>query len=167
MATSGTGTRFLLLLLASVGTNYVFGLWIRQQTGGRQRLLLAAAVTANRALFGFFKYSGFLVGVFSPLLGSSLTVPDLVLPLGISFFTFQQISYLCDSHAGKMDPSSHTPLEYGLFVTFFPQLIAGPIERGVDLMPQFQTPRRFHVLHARQATLRILWGLFKKLVIAD
>lgn len=64
---------FLLLLLASVGTNYVFGLWIRQQTGGRQRLLLAAAVTANLALFGFFKYSGFLVGVFSPLLGSSLT----------------------------------------------------------------------------------------------
>ena len=157
---------FLLLLLASVGTNYVFGLWIRQQTGGRQRLLLAAAVTANLALFGFFKYSGFLVGVFSPLLGGSLTVPDLVLPLGISFFTFQIIAYLVDASRGKVGDCRFA--EYSLFVTFFPQLIAGPIVHHADLIPQFQSrEKRDRAFDFSAGASLFVIGLCKKVTIAD
>jgi len=104
-----------MLLMGSMIGNYVLAKYIlaRPRTAWSKRILVFGIV-ANLFLLGIYKYLGFLT------------------------FTFQQISYLCDSHAGKMEASSHTPLEYALFVTFFPQLIAGPIVHHAEMMPQFR-----------------------------
>ncbi len=157
---------FVLLLMASVGCNAVLGIWLRRYAGRTQKALLIAAVTANLFVFCFFKYTAFLLHTLSQLMGWSLTVPNLVLPLGISFFTFQIIAFLVDASRGKT--STCTLPEYSLFVTFFPQLIAGPIVHHADVIPQFhnhaQRDRAFDF--SAGASLFVL-GLCKKVTIAD
>jgi D-alanyl-lipoteichoic acid acyltransferase DltB (MBOAT superfamily) len=137
-----------------------------------RRMWLAVSLIGNLGMLVAFKYFNFFVGSAEDLVQAmtgwetEAVRLDWVLPIGISFYTFQTLGYTFDVYRGNLKSESSF-VTFFAFVAFFPQLIAGPIERGVDLMPQFQTPRRFRVLHARQATLRILWGLFKKLVIAD
>lgn len=161
---------YLILLLGSMVANYGLAKHILAQPGtAKSKHILVFGIVANLVLLGIYKYLGFLTLNINALFDIGLPDPALLLPLAISFFTFQQISYLCDSHAGKMEASSHTPLEYALFVTFFPQLIAGPIVHHAEMMPQFRkviSPSTRAFMFCEGLCLFSL-GLFKKLAIAD
>jgi len=155
---------YVPLLLCSVLFNFVIGEKLR---GGGSRSWLIAGVAGNVILLGYYKYSGFLAEVISDAAGLSWTVPSVILPLAISFFTFQQIAYLVDCRAGLVKESSL--LNYAAFITFFPHLIAGPITHHKEIIPQFQSTRIFRpqpLLLALGATI-FLVGLFKKVAIAD
>ena len=163
-------SEYLILLIGSMVANFLLAKPILAQPGTqRSKRYLVFGIIANLALLGVYKYLGFLTVNFNALFDVGLPDPKLLLPLAISFFTFQQISYLCDAHAGKMDSASHTPLEYALFVTFFPQLIAGPIVHHAEMMPQFRkviAPSTRALMFCEGLCLFAL-GLFKKLAIAD
>ncbi|MBV5298601.1 MAG: MBOAT family protein [Rhodoferax sp.] len=161
---------YLPLLLASIVFNFVLGsrLAVSRADAGRQRWwLLAAGISANLLLLGYFKYAGFLVGNLNGLFQLQLGLPQILLPLGISFFTFTQVAFLVDSYRGAA--KEYELLNYSLFVTFFPHLIAGPILHHSEMMPQFSS----------RWTLAVRWrnvlaglfifslGMFKKVVIAD
>ena len=155
---------YLPLLLASIGINYAIGEGIRgAATLFWRRLLLWVGVLGNVALLGVFKYYNFFAG----LTGADLPRIGWELPLGISFYTFVQIAYLVDCWKQKVPRTS--PLEYGLFVTYFPHLIAGPIVHHSDLMPQFFEERTRHFLSENFARGLFLFalGLVKKTLIAD
>ena len=128
---------YLFLLLASIGVNFSIGQLLerRHQMGQSRAGLLALGVGANLLTIGYFKYFGLMVETGSALSGAGWTVPAIILPLAISFFTFQQIAYLVDASKGEAKAGSL--LDYMVFVTFFPQLIAGPIVHHKEMMPQF------------------------------
>jgi D-alanyl-lipoteichoic acid acyltransferase DltB (MBOAT superfamily) len=155
---------YLLLLLASITANFSLGL-IMDNPRWRRPVGLAG-VALNLALLCYFKYANFLVGNVDVLTGSSIPLPNIILPLGISFFTFQQIAYLVD--VMRDAPVERDPLSYTLFVSFFPHLIAGPLVHHKEMIPQFKRERsgRSAVLAARGIAIFIA-GLFKKVVIAD
>lgn len=157
--------KYLGLILLSCFVNYGFGRALARRRG--DRALLALGVGVNLAALAWFKYAGFLLANFNRLTGGEAQLGAIVLPLGISFFTFQQISYLVDVYRGE--PAERDALHYALFVTFFPQLIAGPVVKQQELTPQFRTreaagPVRDHL--AVGLSLFLL-GLFKKVVLAD
>ena len=157
---------FVLLLLFSMGMNYTVGLGLDGRKSRRQRALLAGGIGLNLLLLGYFKYAGFLVQTTAWLTGKPLSVPDIFLPLGISFFTFQQIAYLVDAWHGMIP--GRRPLDYLLFVSFFPQLIAGPIVHHRDVMPQFAKIRaRWDAGNMAVGLTWFVMGLFKKVAIAD
>lgn len=160
---------YLALILASVAINYGFSLALtRRRAAGRgRRLLLATAVAVNLGLLGYFKYRGFFLEVVNDVTAADLSVPRLVLPLAISFFTFQQISFLVDIHRGEATRQS--PLHYFFYVTFFPQLIAGPIVLGRELFPQIARRDRPSLDAASAAMGLTLFalGLAKKVLVAD
>ncbi len=133
---------------------------VKAQAKRRQRVWFLAALLLNFALLAVLKYADSVLGLFgaSPL--------GLLLPLGISFYTFQSMGYLIDVYGGKIAPERN-PLKFALFVSFFPQLIQGPIGRYDQLAPQLTQPHDFDFKNMERAGLLILWGLFKKLVIAD
>jgi D-alanyl-lipoteichoic acid acyltransferase DltB (MBOAT superfamily) len=164
--------KFLLLLLASTVLDYVCGLLIaRAASQQRKRLVLLVSVTANLLFLATFKYLGFFVGEFAALLerlgfNASLPVLEIVLPVGISFYTFQTIGYVVDVYRGKV-PACRNFLDYALYVAFFPQLVAGPIERAGHLIPQFQKARVWSTPAFESGLQLAVWGLFKKVVIAD
>jgi D-alanyl-lipoteichoic acid acyltransferase DltB (MBOAT superfamily) len=157
---------YLILILGSMGFNYAVGNLL--QIAPRHRtMLLALGVGANLALLGYYKYVGFFVSNINCLLGTDWTVPAILLPLGISFFTFQQISYLVDS---SRDNALYCGFQkYCLFVTFFPQLIAGPIVHHKEIMPQFERPDVFKLKWDNLAVGFSMFslGLFKKVALAD
>ncbi len=128
---------YVLLLLASIATNYALGLAINQapQKSRSRRYLTLIGIGLNLALIGYYKYANFFLGTVDHAFGVDLQIAPIVLPLAISFFTFQQIAYLIDVDRGHAPP--YTPIAYTLFVTFFPQLIAGPIVHHQEMMPQF------------------------------
>ncbi len=157
----------LLLLLCSILLNFLMGRWMSAAEGSSHRKFgLAVGVTFNLMLLAYFKYANFLVGSFSPELMQRLRL-DIVLPIGISFFTFQQIAFLVDSFRNQ-GGCKHL-IDYALFVSFFPQLIAGPIVHHHELLPQFS---KKNSLAIRKRNLLIgatifSIGLFKKTVLAD
>lgn len=160
---------FVFLILFSILFNYTWGRLIERspEKGKIKRFWLYSGVGLNLALIAYFKYANFFMGNLSSLVGAEWTARDIFLPLGISFFTFQQIAYLIDCSRGLA--KEHAFTHYALFVTFFPQLIAGPIVRYEEIMPQFSRLRTFGLSYrniAMGVTL-IAFGLFKKLVIAD
>ena len=124
----------------------------------------------NLGLLGTFKYFNFFIQSFNNILGfshsDSFNTLDLILPVGISFYTFQTLSYTIDIYKGKLSPTGSF-INFAGYVSFFPQLVAGPIERAVNLLPQFESPRKFEYKKAISGLRQILWGLFKKVVIAD
>ncbi len=155
---------YVPLLLGSVGFNYVVG---RALTRNRGRPLLIAGVAANLVLLGYFKYAGFLVTIFNGASGAAYPIPDIALPLAISFFTFQQIAFLVDCYDHVAEEPSFT--RYSMFITFFPHLIAGPITHHKEMLPQFGDRRIFRPqldLVALGLTLFLL-GLGKKVLLAD
>ena len=162
---------YLPLLLISVVGNYMAGHGIMRlraaERAGQARLLVWFAVAADLASIGYYKYAGFFDGIWQDLGGSGLGFADIVLPLGISFFTFQQIAYVVDCGRGRSEP--HSFRDYALFVTFFPQLIAGPIVYHGHILPQFHDRDAFRLKLADVAIgLEIFClGLIKKTVIAD
>ncbi|WP_100961701.1 MBOAT family protein [Bosea sp. FBZP-16] len=160
--------KYLVLLLVSISMNYGLGYCLQTSSGqGVKKLVLALGVGANLLLLGYFKYTNFVVANFSALTGIEFAVNQIVLPLGISFFTFTQIAFLVDAHRGEA--REYNPVHYALFVTYFPHLIAGPILHHKQMMPQFGEAKTYSpVLENFVVGLTIfLIGLFKKLVLAD
>ena len=157
---------YLLLLIGSIAVNYRLGLSLTRAMSGQSRWLLGLGITCNLGLLGAFKYVDFAVRTMNELTESAYIEPGILLPLAISFFTFQQIAYLCDVRRGLK--TSGDILDYVLFVSFFPQLIAGPIVKYDETVPQF---RRF-VAGLKTSGLAIgiayfALGLFKKTVLGD
>jgi D-alanyl-lipoteichoic acid acyltransferase DltB (MBOAT superfamily) len=152
--------------------DYAIGLALGRSHGTiRRKTLLYLSIAINSGLLGFFKYFNFFIEGFADLLslfGLQANLPTLriMLPVGISFYTFQTLSYTIDIYRGQVKPT-RDPIAFLSFVSFFPQLVAGPIERARDLLPQFLVHRTFDMLAARDGLRRILWGLFKKVAIAD
>jgi alginate O-acetyltransferase complex protein AlgI len=164
--------RFLFLRLFTSTVDYAVGLGIaRASAPGRRKALLALTVGLNLGLLGLFKYYDFFVDSFADIF-TILGVPvhpaslGLVLPVGISFYTFQTIAYGVDVYRGKVEPCRKY-LDFLTFASFFPQLLAGPIERAENLLPQFVKARQFDERTAVDGLRQILWGLFKKIVVAD
>jgi D-alanyl-lipoteichoic acid acyltransferase DltB (MBOAT superfamily) len=155
---------YLLLLTASIAANFSLGLLMADPL--RRRAVGIVGVALNLALLCFFKYTDFIFANVHALTGAPLPFMNIVLPLGISFFTFQQIAYLVDVMRGV--PVERDILSYGLFVAFFPHLIAGPLVHHAEMIPQFKRERtgRSAVLAARGLAI-LAAGLFKKVVIAD
>jgi alginate O-acetyltransferase complex protein AlgI len=160
---------YLLLLLPSVAFNYTLGrhIYLGGKFGFTAKGLLEFALGVNIVLLAVFKYADFFVSTLNALLGWQMPLPGISLPIGISFFTFTQIAFLADCY--KRDVSDFNPIYYGLFVTYFPHLIAGPILHHKEMMPQFAEgdalhPRSERFLHGG---VLFLMGLFKKIVLAD
>jgi len=158
---------FLLLLCGSTLVNYGIGREIERRRARQQdrRALLIAGLAFNLGLIAIFKYDTLLVGTANDLLGVGLPVPHFFLPLAISFFTFEQISYLVDADAGKAH--NYSLLDYALFVAYFPHLIAGPIVRHDDLIPQFRSARAAKDDDLATGLTLFTIGLAKKSLIAD
>ena len=128
---------------------------------------LALSLTVNLSMLGYFKYRDFFADNLRALgLGIPEPVQSLILPVGISFYTFQTLSYTLDVYRGRLEPRRNF-LDYAVYVSFFPQLVAGPIERAERLLPQVERPRRFDPVQVREGVLLMVWGFFKKLVVAD
>jgi alginate O-acetyltransferase complex protein AlgI len=164
--------RFLLLIVASSLVDFLVGMGLgREYSTAARKALLSLSIGTNLAILGFFKYFNFFVDSAADLLtqfgfhASPFTL-QVILPVGISFYTFQTLSYSIDIYRRQLRPASD-PVAFFAFVAFFPQLVAGPIERAKHLLPQFGTQRSFDPGKAADGARQILWGLFKKIVIAD
>ena len=165
--------RFLSLIFLSTIVDYIIGLNIPKQDSKRkQKLLLWFSVLFNLTVLGFFKYFNFFIDSWIDLFGSigyeikSVWSLNIILPVGISFYTFQTMSYTIDIYRKKLEPTKDF-ISFASFVSFFPQLVAGPIERATNLLPQILTKREFKYEQGVQGLRLILWGMFKKVVIAD
>ncbi len=164
--------RFLSLLFASTFIDYFVGRKLAtQQNLTKRKLLLSISIVSNLGMLGFFKYYNFFVDSFVEaftFFGADINSRTLnvILPVGISFYTFQTLSYAIDIYRGKLKATNDF-IAFATFVTFFPQLVAGPIERATNLLPQFFKPRKLEYGQAVDGLRQMLWGLFKKIVIAD
>ena len=163
----------LSLIFLSTIVDYVIGLNISNQSSKKkQKLLLWGSVLFNLSVLGFFKYYNFFVDSWVELFSSlgyeikSIWTLNFILPVGISFYTFQTMSYTIDIYRKKLEPTKDF-ISFASFVSFFPQLVAGPIERASNLLPQILKKREFQYDQVIQGLKLILWGLFKKVVIAD
>jgi alginate O-acetyltransferase complex protein AlgI len=164
--------RFLSLIFFSSLVDYFIGIQLLKVEPRRSRKrLLLVSIFVNLGLLGFFKYYNFFVENFVSafsFFGKQFEISSLniILPVGISFYTFQTLSYSIDVYHRKIEPSKDM-VSFFAFVSFFPQLVAGPIERASNLLPQFNQKRTFDYTKAVDGMRQILWGLFKKIVIAD
>ena len=164
--------RYLGLLIFTSGTDYLVALGMERTTDDRRRkALLIVSLVANLGLLGFFKYYDFFISSFHSAftvlgLPFNLRTLNLVLPVGISFYTFQSLSYTIDVYRKQLNATRH-PITFFAFVSFFPQMLAGPIERARHMIPQFGNLRIFDITMARDGVRQMLWGLFKKIVVAD
>jgi alginate O-acetyltransferase complex protein AlgI len=164
--------RFCSLMLISSLVDYLAGLGLgAARRAGVRRLLLLASLATNLGLLGFFKYFNFFVDSAASMMQAMGMTPSIhtlqiVLPVGISFYTFQTLSYTIDVYLGRIRPT-RSAIDFFAYVAFFPQLVAGPIERASHLLPQFHEPRHFDAAFARDGLRLILWGFVKKLVLAD
>ncbi len=162
--------RFLVLIALSSAVDYLAALAMDKESR-HKRLWVGISLLVNLGALGFFKYYDFFITSFMEaftFLGLPLSASTLgiVLPVGISFYTFQTLSYTLDVYRGKIRPTGDA-LAFFSYVSFFPQLVAGPIERAAHLLPQFHRQRSFSMEDGRQGLRLILWGLFKKVVVAD
>lgn len=138
---------------------------------GGGKLYATLNIVINLLILGVFKYYNFFISNFSELcsqigLQANVTSLNIILPVGVSFYTFQALSYTIDVYKKKIVPT-HDLIEFSAYISFFPQLVAGPIERATNLLPQFQTLRTFDYSKAVDGMRQMLWGFFKKIVIAD
>ena len=164
--------RFLSLIIFSTLVDYTIGQRLRnEEQQSKRKVLLWTSIIVNLGFLGFFKYYNFFlenfIDAFS-LFGMQINTNSLniILPVGISFYTFQTLSYTIDVYRKKLEPTQDF-IAFSAFVCFFPQLVAGPIERATNLLPQFYRKRTFEYNKAVDGMRQILWGLFKKVVIAD
>ena len=160
--------KYALLIALSTLITYASGLLIHWR---RKRLWVLLSFASNLAILFFFKYFGFFLDNLSAALalaGVAFKRPafDVILPVGISFYTFQALSYTMDVYRGEVEPERN-PFRYALFVSFFPQLVAGPIERSKNLLGQLYERHDFDPDRARDGMLLMLWGMFEKIVVAD
>ena len=155
---------YLLIMVCSIGGNYVFHRILSRKP---RRIAMILAVTANLGILFYFKYFDFFISTINSVFGTSMALRYILLPLGISFFTFQQISFIVDTYRGEVRDCSL--IDYALFVSFFPQLIAGPIVNHGEMMPQFRQTGKTSILWNRisEGFGLFILGLAKKVLIAD
>lgn len=164
--------RFLSLILFSTIVDYGIGIYLNRTVDKTKRkYLLWTSIGVNIGLLMFFKYFNFFVDNFVTaftFFGAEMNPISLniILPVGISFYTFQTLSYTIDIYKRDLEPTNDF-IQFAAFVSFFPQLVAGPIERAKQLLPQFNVKHKFDKLQAADGMRQILWGLFKKIIIAD
>jgi alginate O-acetyltransferase complex protein AlgI len=164
--------RFLSLILFSTIVDYSVGIGLsKQENLTKRKMLLWISILVNIGFLGFFKYYNFFIDNFISafsFFGTEIKTNSLhiILPVGISFYTFQTLSYSIDVYKRKLEPT-YDFVAFSAFVSFFPQLVAGPIERASNLLPQFFKKRKLLFINVQFGVIRILWGLFKKVVIAD
>ena len=164
--------RFLSLIFVSTVVDYFCGRAIGATTEPKRRKRwLWLSVGVNLGILGFFKYFDFFASSLTDLLSlvgmrANPGTLNILLPVGISFYTFQTMGYTIDVYRGRMEPRRNF-LDFALFVSFFPQLVAGPIERARVLLPQIENPRRITFAGLSDGVYLIAWGLFKKIFIAD
>lgn len=162
---------YVFLLLASISFNYTLGRWISQSSESTalrlRQLLLAFAVSTNLLVLAYYKYFNFFLSSVGHVTGQELSFGEIVLPLGISFFTFTQIAFLVDTYQGKA--KEYNFVHYALFVTYFPHLIAGPVLHHKEMMPQFAVASTYRVDYENIAVGLTIFsiGLFKKVMLAD
>ncbi|MDR3347645.1 MAG: MBOAT family protein, partial [Helicobacteraceae bacterium] len=160
---------YLLLIGVSIAVNFSVGKAIARTPNRRNaKWLMIGGVTFNLALLGYFKYADFLLENFNGIFGASVPLTHIILPLAISFFTFQQIAFLVDSYRSLT--KEYRLIQYALFVLFFPQLIAGPIVHHKDIIPQFDRLKhriKPQIKHIAVGMTILGIGLFKKVAIAD
>ncbi len=162
--------KYSLLILASTIITFFTGIAIRRFRKYRNIILIFSLIT-NLLILVYFKYSNYFIYIIDTIfgfIGVPIRIPqmDILLPVGISFYTFQALGYTVDVYRGDIEPENNF-IKYALFVSFFPQLVAGPIERSKNLLPQLNCEKRFDYEKARDGFLIMLWGYFLKLVIAD
>jgi alginate O-acetyltransferase complex protein AlgI len=164
--------RFPLLLLVSSSVDYLVSLKLPGvQAPGRKKLLLGLSVAVNLLMLAFFKYFNFFVISFAELmrlfgLNANMDTIRILMPVGISYYTFKKLSYIIDVYRGTISPTRDAPAFFA-FIAFFPQLIAGPIDRGTTLLPQFLAKRPFSESLAKDGLRQILSGFMKKMILAD
>ncbi len=164
--------RFLSLIIFSTLVDFSVGLALKKQENEvKRKLLLWTSILVNLGFLGVFKYYNFFLdSLYDVIPGLQVVMGfntlNIILPVGISFYTFQTLSYSIDVYKRKLEPTNDF-VAFAAFVSFFPQLVAGPIERATNLLPQFYRRRTFDYLKAVDGMRQILWGLFKKVVIAD
>jgi len=165
--------RFLSLIFLSTIVDFFIGIRISKNTNERKRkFLLGCSVLFNIGILGFFKYYNFFIESWIEFLSSfgyetgSIWTLNIILPVGISFYTFQTMSYTIDIYRKNLNPTKDF-ISFASFVSFFPQLVAGPIERATNLIPQILKKRTFNYEQGTQGLKLILWGMFKKVVVAD
>ena len=164
--------RFLSLIIFSTLIDYSIGVFLfKENNAKRRKLFLWISIGINLSFLGFFKYYNFFVDSFISAFSffgsnTSFSPLNIILPVGISFYTFQTLSYTIDIYKRKLIPTNDV-ISFAAFVSFFPQLVAGPIERATHLLPQFYKKRHFDYKQAISGVNLIIWGLFKKMVISD
>ncbi|WP_317039978.1 MBOAT family O-acyltransferase [Gillisia sp. Hel1_33_143] len=164
--------KFLLLIAGSTLVDYSIAIAIyKNEIKKWRKVLLFSSVACNLLLLGYFKYLNFFIESFIELgnsigLSSDYNTLQIILPVGISFYTFQTLSYTIDVYRNEIKPT-YNFIIFATYVSFFPQLVAGPIERAKHLLPQFINSRKFNLNNAKSGIQLIIWGLFQKMVIAD
>ena len=172
--------KYVLLIFVSTVITYLSGILIDKvektwpdvnDIGKYKKLILALSFVSNLGILFYFKYINFTLDIVTRILSKvnismNVSVFDVILPVGISFYTFQALSYSVDVYRGEVEPE-HDFFRYALFVSFFPQLVAGPIERSKNLLTQLREPRKFDFGYAFDGILLMLWGFFLKIVLAD
>jgi alginate O-acetyltransferase complex protein AlgI len=160
--------RFIVLILTSTIVDYYLGIFLETATGRRKKLLLVVSLVVNLGILGFFKYYDFFAGSLAALLRipPSSVVLQIVLPVGVSFYTFASLSYTFDVYWGKMK-AVRNPIDYALFIAFFPHLIAGPIIRARQFISQIWSWRTPAAIVVQSGIILVVAGLIKKMVFAD
>src|SRR5438094_5449104 len=160
--------RFIILILTSTVVDYYLGILLEAASGRRKKFLLAVSLVVNLGILGFFKYYDFFAGSLAALLHipKSSVVLQVVLPVGISFYTFASLSYTFDVYWGKMK-AVRNPIDYAFFIAFFPHLIAGPIIRARQFISQIWSWRIPAAIVVQSGIILVLSGLLKKMVFAD
>jgi len=162
---------YILILFLAIVIDYFAGIWLERTTGAKRKWLLWLSIVSTCLILFVFKYYNFFISntnAIASLLGwnYSIEVLKIALPIGLSFHTFQSLSYVIDVYNGEQKAEKNF-MTYSVYVMFFPQLVAGPIERARSLFPQFHAPKTFNLALASDGMRQILWGLFTKCVIAD
>ena len=160
--------KFVVFMLASIVQGYVLARLVEKYRADRRRakLFLTLSLVFSLGLLGYCKYADFFLSGFKALTGLHIPLLRVALPIGISFYTFQALSYTIDVYQGKIK-ATHDIVAFFAYISFFPQLVAGPIERATHLLPQFLRPRNFDCDLALDGIRQMLWGFFKKVVVAD
>jgi D-alanyl-lipoteichoic acid acyltransferase DltB (MBOAT superfamily) len=163
--------RFLILIIASSLVDYFAGLYIEKtKSTSKRKALLWSSIVWNLGVLFLFKYFNFFIESFETLFNietsSGYNFWNVAIPVGLSFYTFQTMSYTIDVYKNKITPTKNL-LHFLCFVSFFPQLVAGPIEKAKDLIPQFAKQRTFDLQNSKEGLRQILWGLFKKIIVAE
>ncbi len=162
---------YILILFLTIIVDYIAGIWIENAAGRQRKLFLAMSIVANVGILGFFKYYNFFIENVNQIflfshIGASIPFLKIALPIGLSFHTFQAMSYTIEVYRGNQKPERHFGI-YALYVMFYPQLVAGPIERPQNMLHQFHEKHEFDYTEVVAGLRMMLWGVFKKAVIAD